>query len=116
MNDLERKSFKAGETVFEEGDDGDVAYLVLSGEFIAFRHEGETDRVYSSMGAKNIFGELALIRTGRRTLSVRATKDSECVIVTKDVLERVVERADPILRSLMLGYMDRLKDSSAPDA
>jgi CRP-like cAMP-binding protein len=63
----------AGDVVFEAGDEGDVFYVVRSGSVEVL----DGDRRVRSMGAGEGFGELALLGSTPRTMTVRATSESE---------------------------------------
>jgi len=69
---LERVSVPAGEVVVQEGDVGDLFYVIESGALDA-SHDG---RVLSHMATGDHFGEIALLRDVPRTATVVATEDS----------------------------------------
>jgi CRP-like cAMP-binding protein len=58
----------AGETLFSEGDDGDVMFAVVEGE-VELTHQG---RVVEEVAAGGILGEMALIDTGPRSATATA--------------------------------------------
>jgi MFS family permease len=62
-----------GEAVFEAGDDGDVFYVVRSGSVEVL----DGDRRVRDLGAGEGFGELALLGSTPRTMTVRAASDVE---------------------------------------
>jgi hypothetical protein len=66
---LERVEVPAGETVFDQGDVGDRYFVIESGE-VEVVGDG---RVITTLEAGQGFGEIALVRRGRRTASVRAS-------------------------------------------
>ena len=76
---------REGETVFEQDDPGDAAYIVESGELGVFKDgEGCTVRV-ATLGAGAVFGELALLDGARRSATVRALTD--CHLLRLDRVE-----------------------------
>jgi MFS family permease len=66
---LEPLVVPAGETVFEQGDLGDRYFVIESGE-VEVVGDG---RVIATLGPGQGFGEIALLRVGRRTATVRST-------------------------------------------
>lgn len=76
--DPELVDLKAGETLFEEGDEGDVMYVLVSGtaEVSIKGHVVE----HAMLGA--VFGELAVIESAPRSATVTATSD--CTVARID--------------------------------
>ncbi|WP_374619662.1 Crp/Fnr family transcriptional regulator [Devosia sp.] len=72
--------FKAGETILTEGEDGDSAYLLVSG---AVKVTVGTNRV-AVLNAGEVFGEMSLLDPGPRSATVTATTDVECTVTTYD--------------------------------
>jgi CRP/FNR family transcriptional regulator, cyclic AMP receptor protein len=69
-----RASFKPGQELFHQGDEGDAAYLILSGEadVIADTPSGEVP--VATVGQNAIVGEIAILCEVPRTASVRAVE------------------------------------------
>lgn len=73
-------SFTAGETVFRQGEPGDLVYVIVSGEAEAVREEPDgEERVLARMGPGEYFGEMALISHAPRSATVRALTRLEAV-------------------------------------
>jgi predicted MFS family arabinose efflux permease len=68
---LEPVAVPAGAVVFEQGDVGDRYYVVESGEAVVL---GD-GRTVATLGPGEGFGEIALLRSTRRTATVRAVGD-----------------------------------------
>ena len=72
--------FEAGETIFEQGDQGDVVYMIVEGQVEAIREEENGEqRLLATMGPGEYFGEMALISEAPRTATVRAKSAVEAV-------------------------------------
>ena len=67
-----------GETLFEQGDLGDVLFAIISGqvEVSVMSVEGQKLSL-DIMGPGDLFGEIALFSPGPRTATVRATRKTE---------------------------------------
>ncbi len=72
-------SFKAGETLFEEGSEGRVMYVLLSGEVEVMRDGAVID----TCGVGEIVGEMALIDDSPRAAAVVARTDCEAAEVSQ---------------------------------
>ena len=72
------KTYGAGETIFEQGDDGEYMYGVIEGE-VELLIDG---RVCERCGPDDTFGEMAIIDRSPRSATAVATTD--CTLATID--------------------------------
>lgn len=64
-------SFKAGETVFRQGDAGDAFHIVRSGKVeVRLRRLAVLSKTVATLGPGQFFGEIALISSEPRTATV----------------------------------------------
>src|ERR1700730_13266829 len=71
------RSYKAGETIFKEGDAAEELYVIQRGE--GEIHLG--NRLLNTLGANSIFGEMALIDAVPRSATAVAKTDVDLVPV-----------------------------------
>ena len=69
---LHERSYVADEVVFDEGEDGQALYVVLSGEVLIVHPEDEGDGLVATLGHGEFFGDMALIDTWPRAAQARA--------------------------------------------
>lgn len=74
----ECRTYAPGETIFVEGEPGDLMYVILDGE-VEIRSEGA---VLNILSRGDIFGEMALVDDSPRSAS--ATARTSCEIVPVD--------------------------------
>jgi CRP-like cAMP-binding protein len=68
----ESRTYRAGERLFEQGDEGDAAYIVIDGEVdVLVRVDGGEQSV-AVLGKGEIFGELAVICDQARSSAIAA--------------------------------------------
>jgi CRP/FNR family cyclic AMP-dependent transcriptional regulator len=72
-------SFKAGDTIIAEGDDGDTAFFIVSGSVEVIIGQGANARTVGTLQTGEVFGEMCLIEPGPRSATVRAATDAECL-------------------------------------
>lgn len=87
---VHQRSILAGEVVFDEGEEGQAIYVVLSGEVMICR-QGRMDAPIATVGAGRIFGELALIDGGPRSAQARAIGDCELGVMFRGDFENLME-------------------------
>ncbi|HUX20359.1 MAG TPA: cyclic nucleotide-binding domain-containing protein [Spirochaetia bacterium] len=81
------REFKAGERIIGEGDLGSGMYILNKGAVTIRKRTraGDTYTVVNLRAEDNVFfGELALIDDERRSATVEARQDSECLEITKN--------------------------------
>jgi serine/threonine protein kinase len=82
-----RRRFANGTLIVREGERGDRAYIVESGECEAFRTTERGEIKLRRIMPGEVIGEVALFTTGERTASVRALTPVTLLEVTRESLE-----------------------------
>jgi CRP/FNR family cyclic AMP-dependent transcriptional regulator len=80
------RRFGANATIFLEGDKGSEMYIVLRGavQILKKTRAGDDYTVAKLAAEMNIFfGELALIDDDTRSATVKATEETECLVISK---------------------------------
>ena len=107
---FDRQIFRKGDIVFRYGDEGDCAYLIEQGEVeILLGEDGREQRI-GLIGKGELFGEIALIDHQPRTATARAAEDAVLVPIQRRVIDNLLEKADPILRHLLLLILERFRN------
>ena len=89
---LPHKTFAPGSLIIREGDRGDSAYLIVSGQCRAFRTVGAAQggaseqETLATMGAGDVFGEMALILNEPRAASVEAVDQVTVLVLDKKTM------------------------------
>jgi CRP-like cAMP-binding protein len=79
------ETFPKGRVIFDEGDEGGPLYVVKSGRVSikkSLDEEGQRSQL-AELGQYFFFGEISLFDGGKRSASVEAVEDTECVIIEK---------------------------------
>src|SRR4051794_3656283 len=105
-------SVRAREWLFRQGDPGDSLYVVLTGRLeIVIESEGAAEpKVIRVLGRGDSVGELALLTESPRSASVRARRDSELLLVTREHFARVLERKPEFATALTRVLGRQLRD------
>ncbi len=100
----------AGTRLFSEGDAGDYAYLIKSGEIeIVVERDGH-DMVLARRGAGEIIGEMALLDSGRRSASAHVVVSAAVTAISSRQLEQRISNTDPILRMCLGVVIERYRE------
>ena len=106
---IDRKVFYAGDKVFKEGDPGDRAYIVERGMVEIVKMIDGKEVVLGTINKGGLFGEMALIDNSPRMAAARAVQQTTLVIVTRDVFESKLAKADPFMRGLINIFVKNIR-------
>jgi serine/threonine-protein kinase len=83
---LPRQTFPPGSTIIREGDEGDAAYMIVSGYCRAYRTTSAGQESLATMGPGDVFGEMALILDEPRAATVEATDAVTVLVLDKETM------------------------------
>ncbi|MBS2023593.1 MAG: protein kinase [Deltaproteobacteria bacterium] len=81
------QTFAAGTKIVVEGQEGDTAYLIISGQCRVMKAFDGGEREVRVMGAGTVFGEMALLSRRPRTATVEALDEVTALVVSRKDLE-----------------------------
>ena len=110
---VQRRTFQAGDKIFKEGDEGDVAYVVQSGEVEIIKVNDNNEEVIGVIGVGGIFGEMALIDSKPRMAMARTSKSATIIVVTKQMFDEKMKSVDPFIRGLLNIFVDQIRSISS---
>mmetsp|Transcript_14045 Transcript_14045/g.46131 ORF Transcript_14045/g.46131 Transcript_14045/m.46131 type:complete len:481 (-) Transcript_14045:117-1559(-) len=113
---LETKSFKAGECIIKQGDEGDLFYIVEDGKATARLLTGDgTERVVKEYGSGDYFGELALLMNKPRAASVVADAPTICCCIDSKSFRRLLGPCESIMLRAADSYKRTLSKTLLSD-
>ena len=95
IDSFEEKRYKAGENVITQGEEGDVLYLVDSGELDCEKvfKPGDPPTYLKTYKPGESFGELALLYNAPRAATIRAKTDAICWALDRECFNNIVKNA-----------------------
>jgi thioredoxin-dependent peroxiredoxin len=81
---MQTVKFKAGDTIISEGEDGNTAFLIVSGSVEVSVGQKANAKTVGTLSAGEVFGEMCLIEPGPRSATVKALTDAECIATSYD--------------------------------
>ena len=107
---IERSTYQPGELVFQEGSEGDCAYLIESGkvEISIVRDNRYLSVCILSKG--DLFGEMALIDNDVRTASAKAIEETCLIRFYRDLIETKLSKTDPVIKYLLRLVLKRFRN------
>jgi len=105
----ETQSYKAGDTIFKQGDAGSVFFVIKTGS-VAVRSGNRTLQV---LGEGEIFGEMALVDSQPRSASVLAETDCVVVPIGEKQFLSMTSEAPYFALSVMKVLVQRLRSANS---
>ncbi len=79
---MEQRSFKAGQSMFREGESGEELFVVASGLIsVSVRSHDAEDIELSRVGRGAFFGEMAILERASRSATCTALEATECLVL-----------------------------------
>jgi len=109
----EVRSLAPGEVLCREGEPGNTAYQVLSGELrtTLLGPDGPIELRRHRVG--EIVGELAIVSQAPRSATVTATQPTRVAVLTEAELQRELDRAHPLIARMVRSLSHRLQVEAA---
>ena len=101
-NRIKVVDYQPGQIVFHMGEMGETFYIIEVGEVevLAPDVKGESLSVINRLGPGNFFGEIALLRAVPRTATIRATKPTRLLAISREDFDTVVKKYPSIAHRL----------------
>jgi CRP-like cAMP-binding protein len=109
----ERLNFDPGQVLFKQGDPGDAAYIVMSGDarISVDTPKGRLD--VATLGKGDIVGEIAILCDVPRTATVEAKTQLIALRISKDLFFRLVTEFPQMAIEIMRELAQRLDKTTA---
>jgi CRP-like cAMP-binding protein len=101
------RSCESGEVIFNEGDPGEYAFMIMSGQVEILKQVGGVPKVIATLGAGQVVGELAIIGKHPRTAGARALGPTKVRLLSKGDIERELEKLSPWVSTMITGLSTR---------
>lgn len=98
-------TFKKGEIIFKEGEEGNVAYIVDKGS-VELSKKGRMHKAVAEIVRDGIFALLPLIDNQSRQYTAVAREDTVCTVITQESFEKHLSASSPVVRAAV-HYLSR---------
>jgi CRP/FNR family cyclic AMP-dependent transcriptional regulator len=107
------RRWTSGEVIFREGDSGDTCYVVQDGSVRVTRNHSDGRTItLAELRPGDLFGELAMFDSERRSATVEAVEDTIGVALLAGDMRRLLLRHPEISIKLLSAFADRLKEAN----
>jgi eukaryotic-like serine/threonine-protein kinase len=105
----ERKRFAPGEYLMIEGETGEHAYVIVSGQVEVYKQLGDSQVTLVRLGEGDVVGEMAMISRAPRSASVKALTPTEVIIINDDVMRQALGKLPPWMTKVVQALVTRLR-------
>jgi CRP/FNR family transcriptional regulator len=120
VEDLERiadvavpRSFESAQVIFREGDASDTCYIVREGRVRAVRgHSDGRVITLANFGPGDIFGELAIFESEKRSATVEAVEQTQVIAILGPDMRRLLNAHHEMAIKLVIALGRRLRETN----
>ena len=105
----ESLTYRAGELLFDQGDEGDSAFVVLDGEASVLINIAGEKREVAVIGSKQVFGEMAVLCDQKRSSAIAAKTDLVTLRLDRSVIYKMLKEFPDIALELIRLLAHRLE-------
>ncbi len=113
---LEHRSYKAGETIVEEGSMDEDIFLLKSGVLDVTKFTGKNQQIVDEISGNTYFGDQAFLDGSPRSATVKARNDAELFVLEKQAVLNHLDRdnlLNKLYRNIAMINSVRLKQSAS---
>ena len=113
MDMAEPMSLRAGDVLIKQGEMGDSAYVVLTGEFEVQKQAGQSLIRIDIRNPGDVVGEMALLSRTPRNATVIAKTDSEVLRIPQEAFEQLLQSSTTAAITVLHWVMARLNQNES---
>ncbi len=106
------KEIPRGTVLFREGDPGHEMFVVQSGRVHIAKHVGDVEKVLSSLGPGEFFGEMSILNNKPRSATATCAEDSKLLVVDAKTFEAMIRGNAEIAVRMIKKLADRLQETN----
>jgi Tfp pilus assembly protein PilZ len=92
-----KEKFRAGDIIFNEGDQGDKLYMILKGSVDVMKKVSDNEsQTLVTLKAGDFFGEMSLVDNAPRSAGIRAKDDLALLSISKQDIEFLMDASSSI--------------------
>ena len=109
------KDFEPNQNIVNENEEGDSLFIILSGNARVSTNKHNDNVVLGLLSPGDAFGEFSLLTGDSRTATVSATNHLQCLEISKNALNDVIQNNPTIIDDLALIMAEREKNNKEID-
>lgn len=106
------KTYKPGELICKEGDEGKTMYIIQKGEIKITKKVEDNEKTLVVLEGGDFFGEMAVIDHGKRSASAVALSEATVIELDEKLFEVHMQSNPKIVKKILKGLSARLRDAN----
>ncbi len=106
-------SLRAGDILIKQGDVGDSAYVIMTGEFEIQKQTGQSLIKIDVRNQGDVVGEMALLSRAPRSATVLSKTDSEALRIPQEAFEKLLSSSSTAAMAVLHWVMARLTQNES---
>ncbi|UCF98740.1 MAG: cyclic nucleotide-binding domain-containing protein [Spirochaetaceae bacterium] len=107
------KTFEPGEVLFNEGEQGDVMFIIIQGEVeIRKQTSSKTSRTLITFHEGDIFGEMALVEKKPRSATAIAVTPCRTLVMNEALLDNMIENNPDFAKKMIRILSERIRKAN----
>lgn len=87
-----REAFKPGDVIFQQGDEDDRAFFIISGQARLWQQTDNAETDVREYRVGDFLGRMTLLGQIRRLFSLTATTQTVCLVITREKFTKALEK------------------------
>lgn len=108
----ERLTYRCGDVLFRQGEDGDAAYVILQGRAVVLTETPNGQVKVAELAENSVVGEISIICNVARTATVRAESQLEVLRITKDKFTQLLSDFPEMTLEILRVLAQRLSQTT----
>jgi CRP-like cAMP-binding protein len=105
-----RETFASGEHLYSADDDDGQAFYIINGQLeLAYDIEGR-EQTIRSYAPGEFLGGLSLLAPLRRLFALKATQDTECLVLSREKFAKAIEQFPELVPRIFKSVADSIRD------
>jgi CRP-like cAMP-binding protein len=109
---LNKRTLKSGDLLFEEGSRGRELFIVQSGRLGVYKKTAEGEAELAVLGPNAMVGEMSLLDNLPRSATIRAVEETTVLVINEGVFQAGLKKAPLWLASIIKIVVSRLRDAN----
>jgi len=105
-------TYKAGETIFRDGELGTEMYIIQKGKVEVRKQIGAEVRVISVLEKGDFFGEMAILEGMSRSAAAVAMEETECIAINEATFDQMLHQNQEIAIRMLRRLSKKLRETT----